>query len=211
MTKEISSGYLYGGYFKAYGQTTSTNDQIKALTYTDGKAKDPNGTAYTGKKATAWKSAKAYKVNGQKDFAPEVNQVYYLKEVPNTYFRPRMEVIYDTRKSTHPVTDLYLFTATDDANYNSVSFSSVGDTELYTRATIKNSDGTVKRYLTAKGEFKTLPRGYIALVNVKDKVKSQTDFEFTPTYETLDGVEVNGVVKRNVAFGNGNFNPPYRC
>ncbi|HCJ13884.1 MAG TPA: hypothetical protein DHV77_01055, partial [Erysipelotrichaceae bacterium] len=50
LTKEISSGYLYGGYFKAYGQTTSTNDQIKALTYTDGKAKDPNGTAYTGKK-----------------------------------------------------------------------------------------------------------------------------------------------------------------
>lgn len=207
LTKEISSGYLYGGYFKAYGQTTSTNDQIKALTYTDGKAKDPNGTAYTGKKATAWKSAKAYKVNGQKDFAPEVNQVYYLKEVPNTYFRPRMEVIYDTRKSTHPVTDLYLFTATDDANYNSVSLSPVGDTELYARATIKNYDGTVKRYLTAKGEFKTLPRGYIALINVKDKVKSQTDFEFTPKFETLDGVEVNGVVKRTVAFGNGNFNP----
>ena len=207
LTKEISSGYLYGGYFKAYGQTTSTNDQIKALTYTDGKAKDPNGTAYTGKKATAWKSAKAYKVNGQKDFAPEVNQVYYLKEVPNTYFRPRMEVIYDTRKSTQPVTDLYLFTATDDANYNSVSLSPVGDTELYARATIKNYDGTVKRYLTAKGEFKTLPRGYIALINVKDKVKSQTDFEFTPKFETLDGVEVNGVVKRTVAFGNGNFNP----
>ena len=207
LTKEISSGYLYGGYFKAYGQTTSTNDQIKALTYTDGKAKDPNGTAYTGKKATAWKSAKAYKVNGQKDFAPEVNQVYYLKEVPNTYFRPRMEVIYDTRKSTQPVTDLYLFTATDDANYNSVSLSPVGDTELYARATIKNYDGTVKRYLTAKGEFKTLPRGYIALINVKDKVKSQTDFEFTPKFETLDGVEVNGVIKRTVAFGNGNFNP----
>ena len=207
LTKGISSGYLYGGYFKAYGQTTSTNDQIKALTYTDGKAKDPNGTAYTGKKATAWKSAKAYKVNGQKDFAPEVNQVYYLKEVPNTYFRPRMEVIYDTRKSTQPVTDLYLFTATDDANYNSVSLSPVGDTELYARATIKNYDGTVKRYLTAKGEFKTLPRGYIALINVKDKVKSQTDFEFTPKFETLDGVEVNGVVKRTVAFGNGNFNP----
>ena len=207
LTKGISSGYLYGGYFKAYGQTTSTNDQIKALTYTEGKAKDPNGTAYTGKKATAWKSAKAYKVNGQKDFAPEVNQVYYLKEVPNTYFRPRMEVIYDTRKSTQPVTDLYLFTATDDANYNSVSLSPVGDTELYARATIKNYDGTVKRYLTAKGEFKTLPRGYIALINVKDKVKSQTDFEFTPKFETLDGVEVNGVVKRTVAFGNGNFNP----
>ncbi|HCJ15648.1 MAG TPA: hypothetical protein DHV77_11530, partial [Erysipelotrichaceae bacterium] len=96
---------------------------------------------------------------------------------------------------------------TDDANYNSVSLSPVGDTELYARATIKNYDGTVKRYLTAKGEFKTLPRGYIALINVKDKVKSQTDFEFTPKFETLDGVEVNGVVKRTVAFGNGNFNP----
>lgn len=208
LTKEVSNGYLYGGYFKAYGQTTSTNDQIKALTYTDGKATDPNGTAYTGKKFAAWKEANAYLVNGKTSFAPKVNQVYYLKEVPNGYFRPRMIATYDKYKETHPITNLYLFTAVDDANYNSVSFSPVvGDTELYTRATIKNSDGTVNKYLTVKGEFNSLPRGYIALLNVKDKVKNQTDFEFTPTYETLDGVEVNGVVKRSVVFGNGNYVP----
>ncbi len=208
LTKEVSNGYLYGGYFKAYGQTTSTNDQIKALTYTDGKATDPNGTAYTGKKFAAWKEANAYLVNGKTSFAPKVNQVYYLKEVPNGYFRPRMIATYDKYKETHPITNLYLFTAVDDANYNSVSFSPVvGDTELYTRATIKNSDGTVNKYLTVKGEFNSLPRGYIALLNVKDKVKNQTDFEFTPTYETLDGVEVNGVVKRSVLFGNGNYVP----
>lgn len=208
LTKEVSKDYLYGGYFKAYGQTTSTNDQIKALTYTDGKATDPNGTAYTGKKFAAWKEANAYLVNGKTSFAPKVNQVYYLKEVPNGYFRPRMIATYDKYKETHPITNLYLFTAVDDANYNSVSFSPVvGDTELYTRATIKNSDGTVNKYLTVKGEFNSLPRGYIALLNVKDKVKNQTDFEFTPTYETLDGVEVNGVVKRSVLFGNGNYVP----
>ena len=208
LTKGVSNGYLYGGYFKAYGQTTSTNDQIKALTYTDGKATDPNGTAYTGKKFAAWKEANAYLVNGKTSFAPKVNQVYYLKEVPNGYFRPRMIATYDKYKETHPITNLYLFTAVDDANYNSVSFSPVvGDTELYTRATIKNSDGTVNKYLTVKGEFNSLPRGYIALLNVKDKVKNQTDFEFTPTYETLDGVEVNGVVKRSVVFGNGNYVP----
>ena len=208
LTKGVSNGYLYGGYFKAYGQTTSTNDQIKALTYTDGKATDPNGTAYTGKKFAAWKEANAYLVNGKTSFAPKVNQVYYLKEVPNGYFRPRMIATYDKYKETHPITNLYLFTAVDDANYNSVSFSPVvGDTELYTRATIKNSDGTVNKYLTVKGEFNSLPRGYIALLNVKDKVKNQTDFEFTPTYETLDGVEVNGVVKRSVLFGNGNYVP----
>ena len=207
LTKEVSKDYLYGGYFKAYGQTTSTNDQIKALTYTDGKATDPNGTAYTGSKSSAWKAANAYKVNGKTDFAPEVNHVYYLKEVPNAYFRPRMEVIYDTRKSTQPVTNLYIFTATDDANYSSVSLSPVGKTKLYPSAVIRNYDGTVKKYLTVRGEFKPLSRGYIALLNVKDKVKNKTDFEFTPTYETLDGVEVNGVVKRTVAFGNGNYVP----
>ena len=207
LTKEVSKDYLYGGYFKAYGQTTSTNDQIKALTYTDGKATDPNGTAYTGSKSSAWKAANAYKVNGKTDFAPEVNHVYYLKEVPNAYFRPRMEVIYDTRKSTQPVTNLYIFTATDDANYSSVSLSPVGKTKLYPSAVIRNYDGTVKKYLTVRGEFKPLSRGYIALLNVKDKVKNKTDFEFTPTYETLDGVEVNGVVKRTVAFGNGSFVP----
>ena len=207
LTQLVPTDYLYGGYFKAYGQTTSTDNQIKALTYTDGKATDPNGTAYTGSKSSTWKAVNAYKVNGKTDFAPEVNHVYYLKEVPNAYFRPRMEVIYDTRKSTQPVTNLYIFTATDDANYSSVSLSPVGKTKLYPSAVIRNYDGTVKKYLTVRGEFKPLSRGYIALLNVKDKVKNKTDFEFTPTYETLDGVEVNGVVKRTVAFGNGNYVP----
>ncbi|WP_455678038.1 vWA domain-containing protein [Sharpea azabuensis] len=207
LTKEVSKNYLYGGYFKAYGQTTSTENQIKTLPYTNGKATDPNGTAYTGSKSSTWKAANAYKVNGKTDFAPEVNHVYYLKEVPNAYFRPRMEVIYDTRKSTQPVTNLYIFTATDDANYSSVSLSPVGKTKLYSSVVIRNYDGKVKKYLTVRGEFKPLSRGYIALLNVKDKVKNKTDFEFTPTYETLDGVEVNGVVKRTVAFGNGNYVP----
>ncbi|SFD70776.1 von Willebrand factor type A domain-containing protein [Sharpea azabuensis] len=210
LTKEVSKDYLYGGYFKAYGQTTSTDEEIKALTYTDGKATDQkNGTPYTGSKATTWKAANAYHENGQIEFKPQVNKVYYLKEVPNTYFRPRMEIIYDTYNAEKPVTDLYLFTAVDDANYNSVSLNNENNTKLYLRATIRNYNGTVKRYLTVKGEFKSLslPRGYIALINVKDKVKKQERFEYTPTYETLDGVKVSGVVKRRVDFGNGRFNP----
>lgn len=205
LTKEVSNGYLYGGYFKAYGQTTSTNDQIKALTYTDSKATDPNGTAYTGKKFAAWKEANAYLVNGKTSFAPKVNQVYYLKEVPNDYFKPRMVAIYDKRKETLPVTDLYLFTAVDDANYKSVSLNNENNTKLYVRATIKNNDGSVNKYLTVKGEFKSLPRGYIALHNVKDKIQNKANFEFTPTYVTLDGVIVSGVVKRSVYYGDGNY------
>ena len=210
LTKEVSNGYLYGGYFKAYGQTTSTDEDIKKLNYIHGKAKDQeNGTPYTGAKATAWKSVNAYTDNGQIEFKPQVNKVYYLKEVPNTYFRPRMEIIYDTYNAEKPVTDLYLFTAVDDANYNSVSLNNENNTKLYLRATIRNYNGTVKRYLTVKGEFKSLslPRGYIALINVKDKVKKQEKFEYTPTYETLDGVKVSGVVKRRVDFGNGRFKP----
>lgn len=207
LTKEVSSGYLYGGYFKAYGQTTSTNDDIKALTYTNGTAKDLKGTPYTGSKATTWKAANAYEENGKTSFEPKVNQVYYIKEVPDTYLRPHMEIVYDTIATGHPVTNLYILTAVDDANYNTVSLSPVGNAKLYMRVAIKNSNGTLKKYIKAKSEFETLPRGYIALVNVKDKVNSHTDFEFTPTYETLDGVKVNGVQKRTVAFGNGNFNP----
>ena len=120
-----------------------------------------------------------------------------------------MEIIYDTYNAEKPVTDLYLFTAVDDANYNSVSLNNENNTKLYLRATIRNYNGTVKRYLTVKGEFKSLSltRGYIALINVKDKVKKQEKFEYTPTYETLDGVKVSGVVKRRVDFGNGRFKP----
>lgn len=207
LTKEVSNGYLYGGYFKAYGQTTSTDETIKKLDYIDGKATDKVGTPYTGSKATAWKATKAYHENGKTGFSPQVNHVYYLKEVPDSYLRPYMEIVYDTIAPGHPVTNLYILTAVDDANYSSVSLSPVGNAKLYSRVAIKNPDGTLKKYINAKSEFKTLPRGYTALLNVKDKVKNHSDFEFIPTFETLDGVKVNGVVKRTVAFGNGNFNP----
>lgn len=207
LTKEVSNGYLYGGYFKAYGQTTTSDEDIKKLDYIDGKATDKVGTPYTGSKATAWKATKAYHENGQTGFTPQVNHVYYLKEVPNTYLRPYMEIVYDTIAPGHPVTNLYILTAVDDANYSSVSLSPVGNAKLYSRVAIKNPDGTLKKYINAKSEFKTLPRGYTALLNVKDKVKNHSDFEFIPTFETLDGVKVNGVQKRTVAFGNGNFVP----
>ena len=207
LTKEVSNGYLYGGYFKAYGQTTTSDEDIKKLDYIDGKATDKVGTPYTGSKATAWKATKAYHENGQTGFSPQVNHVYYLKEVPNTYLRPYMEIVYDTIAPGHPVTNLYILTAVDDANYSSVSLSPVGNAKLYSRVAIKNPDGTLKKYINAKSEFKTLPRGYTALLNVKDKVKNHSDFEFIPTFETLDGVKVNGVQKRTVAFGNGNFVP----
>ena len=198
---------MYGGYFKAYGQTTTSDEDIKKLDYIDGKATDKVGTPYTGSKATAWKATKAYHENGQTGFSPQVNHVYYLKEVPNTYLRPYMEIVYDTIAPGHPVTNLYILTAVDDANYSSVSLSPVGNAKLYSRVAIKNPDGTLKKYINAKSEFKTLPRGYTALLNVKDKVKNHSDFEFIPTFETLDGVKVNGVQKRTVAFGNGNFVP----
>lgn len=208
LTKEVSNGYLYGGYFKAYGQTTTSDEDIKKLDYIVGKATDQkNGTPYTGSKATAWKAANAYHENGQTEFKPQVNHVYYLKEVPDSYLRPYMEIVYDTIAPGHPVTNLYILTAVDDANYSSVSLSPVGNAKLYSRVAIKNPDGTLKKYINAKSEFKTLPRGYTALLNVKDKVKNHSDFEFIPTFETLDGVKVNGVQKRTVAFGNGNFVP----
>lgn len=207
LTKEVSNGYLYGGYFKAYGQTTTSDEAIKKLDYIEGKATDKVGTPYTGSKATAWKATKAYHENGQTGFSPQVNHVYYLKEVPDSYLRPYMEIVYDTIAPGHPVTNLYILTAVDDANYSSVSLSPVGNAKLYSRVAIKNPDGTLKKYINAKSEFKTLPRGYTALLNVKDKVKNHSDFEFIPTFETLDGVKVNGVQKRTVAFGNGNFVP----
>ena len=97
----------------------------------------------------------------------------------------------------------------DDANYKSVSLNNENNTKLYVRATIKNNDGSVNKYLTVKGEFKTLPRGYIALHNVKDKIQNKADFEFTPTYVTLDGVKVSGVVKRSVYYGDGTLPCPH--
>ena len=125
IVNETKSGYLYGGYYKSFGQQKATDDQITGkaeegnLVYTtdseketeteyDGKHKggiwahDAEGaTPYTGSLAKAWKATIAtqnnvYTAKGT-EMTPSMDTVYYLKEVPDSYLKPYMSFVYHTK------------------------------------------------------------------------------------------------------------------
>ncbi len=224
MYAETKEGTLYGGYYNAYGGQKLTNEQIAGLTFeasgtSDGLwASDASGAVpYTGSSATAWRKTNANTVSGTA-MHPKADTVYYLKEVPKGYLRPYIQIMYNKDHvnadgvKDNPLTDLYLVTATDDANYTSVGWADQSNTytasKLVSAMTIKNSDGSVAVKLTAKGVFNrdyqdgrvTVPRGYLAIRQSSDLIKKTGDpaFTMTPYYVTLDGIKVNGFTTRKV-------------
>ncbi|MDO4413692.1 MAG: vWA domain-containing protein [Erysipelotrichaceae bacterium] len=216
---ETKSGYLYGGYYKAYGGQKKTDDEIVLAAYedadsgsyqyvTDHPAKgdwttDTDATPYTGAKATAWRKASAYTVKGT-DLEPVAGTVYYLKEVPDTYLRPYIQIVYDTYNSNSLV-KLFKITATDDANYTEAGFNDANadDASKKLAATIKITNEITKKVttLTAKSVF-GVPRGY--LTSIDTKIGEET-FGMLPYFKTLDGVKVYGVVNRTVDPGNKTY------
>lgn len=204
--------YLYGGYYSAYGGQKKSDDEIRALTYDSRNwANDTGATPYTGSKATAWKKAKAYTVKGT-EMHPVANGVYYLKEVPNGYLRPYIQIVYDMYDN-NKVKKLYSITALDDANYKQAGFyngsSDASSTQLSATVKITNSDKTTQT-LTAKGVFNgksypdgtvSVPRGYLTSIDTA----FASEFAMQPYFKTLDGVKVYGVTNRTVKPGDGTF------
>jgi hypothetical protein len=171
IVNETKSGYLYGGYYKSFGQQKATGDQITGkaeegnLVYTtdseketeteyDGKHKggiwaaDAGGaTPYTGSMAKAWKPTittkndNVYTVKGT-EMTPSSDTVYYLKEVPDTYLRPYMSFVYHYKQENRLVA-LRLITAVDDANYKKVGFYVTHDDEE-TKVPVPNLAATLK-------------------------------------------------------------------
>ena len=225
IVNETKSGFLYGGYYKAYSGASENDEALAAETYTkDGNGRywftDSAGTAYTAATANVWIRAQAYtgtveETGGGIGTAMTVvgGEIYYLKEVPNGYIRPYIHYTYDERAEGNPITHLYVITAADDKNYAKVGYVLSTGTELTNAAnvslaiTIKKYDGTIDALLTASGVYKekkyqdgkvTLPRGYLYWSDVTSTIGIGNDFTYRPTWETLDGVKVGGFTVRSV-------------
>ena len=133
---------------------------------------------------------------------PVAGETYFLKEVPNTYLHPATYVVYDTHDSNQ-IVDLYLLTATDDANYSSVGFDVTGTAanEIVTLTTDSlydtvevNKEGLTDPYdtLTAHDVF-GVPDGLLALSEPKaEYIQANANYVEAPYFVTLDGVKVTG-------------------
>jgi len=228
IVNETLDGSLYGGYYKAYGDTTSKDSNIIALIYTEEASKsiataydgthtggfwasDTSGKPYTGSKATAWKKASVYTVKGT-EATVIAKTVYYLKEVPKSYLRPYIHIVYDKHDDNNLVR-LYTMTALDDANYTEAGFYNGSSDAVSTKlsATVKITDHTGKTStLTAKTVFNgkvypdasaSVPRGYLTSI----ETSFGSTFDMQPYFKTLDGVKVYGVTNRTVDPGDSSF------
>lgn len=246
IVNEVKADYLYGGYYKAYAGTTAKDAEIIALTYTEDTAKvtattydgnhtggfwadDQKGNEYTGAKATAWSKTQAYTTADGcgLEMNPKANTVYYLKEVPNSYIRPYIHIVYDINHTgsdgnpDNPLTELRMITAVDDANYTDAGFYYVENStpdektagRLATLVNISQNGATVKA-LTAKSIFgakvypdrtTNIPRGYLTVVNLTDSLDSLSTFTMHPYFKTFDGVMVYGITERAVDLGEKRF------
>ena len=223
LVNETKADYLYGGYYHAYGAQKLTDAEIVLAAYENSDSgsyeyfaahpakgdwsADAEGCApYTGSKATAWKKANAYTANGM-TMTPAAGTVYYLKEVPQCYLRPYIQIVYDER-ADNLIKKLYKITAVDDANYTQVGFNdgSADDSSTKLSATIKITNEAYPSKnvtLTAKSAFTkySVPRGYLTSI----QSGFDSDFDMQPYFKTLDGVKVYGITNRTVKPGNKKY------
>ncbi len=211
----FTGSYIYGGYYKAYGGTELTDAQINgtaesgAITYTDNWAADTTGTEYDGKSLYVsgtkrfWVKADAYKSASNEPSGevvnPEVNGVYYLKEVPSCYLSTNARWVYDLNDS-NKILSIYMLTTMDDTYYSSIGFRVDG-----ADSTAKAS-GTFNYQYRGSDEIYTVTpneligqRGYLGIVNISDKISAieaagaQNGVAVNPFWITLDGVRVKSL------------------
>ena len=205
-------GYLYGGYYKEYG---GKNDYTTPTNPVGEGSEVPVGTAvsYTGAE-DFWNGEQAYKDSGF-TLEPVAGTTYYLKEVPNTYLHPATYVVYDTHDGNQ-IVNLYLLTATDDANYSSVGFDvtgsgivddyeQLGTDRLYEKVEVRR-DGALYQTLEPTKVFKAIPAGLLALSTEKsDYIVEKANYVEAPYFITLDGVKVTGNQNLKVYLRNATF------
>lgn len=128
---ETKAGFIYGGYYQSYNGNEVTVSGDGALTFevkpysfktalayvTDPNlggtwADDDAGQPYMGN-GEWWANDTAYTENGMA-FEPEMNTVYYLKEVPEAYLRGMIRyTYYDDPGNKYPIGTLWLVCALD--------------------------------------------------------------------------------------------------
>ena len=198
IVRHTEEGYLYGGYYRDYA--LKGDYQIDNPAESEGVS---GATSYTGDQ-TSWDSRDAYTDEIGTAMTPEAGKTYFLKEVPNTYLHPATYVVYDTHNE-NKIVNLYLLTATDDANYSSVGFEVTGtavsnsteDVSLTTDRLYEmvkvTKDGAEYQTFTPTQVFEEIPAGLLALSTEKaDYIQANANYVEAPYFVTLDGVKVTG-------------------
>ena len=217
-------------------QNRSASDrmvQTSAATY-DGSAAKNGDTRFWEKKNACGKFD--VKVNGEtiqhneapgNAITPAVGQVYYLKEVPETYLTTKYLYTYETMEGENEgvIQNFFMLTVMDDAFYKEIGFRTVegadsveaaahagitprtaiaGKFEVIQRGNgISTSPRCNDTVVTVDPSNFGLTRGYIAVTQADDLITQEAGKSFTvmPAWETLDGVEVNshGTLKLSVS------------
>lgn len=195
ITALVADGYLYGGYY---------SDYKKAGSYEGGPNATYDGTSYAGAIAGYWDSSAAYTANGT-TMIPVAGQTYYLKEVPEDYFKPYMAVVYDSYVDPNSAEGLYLISATDDKNYQDFGLEAVNaytQEKAFAMSFIfqQEINTSAKTVITAKSAF-GVPAGYLGVWNANEELTENNTFYYRPYVVTPDGVKVYGTTTRTVYTG----------
>ncbi len=243
LVNETKTGYIYGGYYSSYGGTTATEEYIlndleytstdsDAYTYDSDKtnsnekwaADDTDGVkpyTYEYGSTDAWTAGNAYSAEAGTSMTPELDKIYYLKEVPDTFLRP---VAFRTFKTfTTNLTGCYLTSSVDDANYQTVGFITTidtGDAEaaLYEKVNItwannatpeddslSGTEGDITTEIVMSDVDSTDQFGYIAMADdYTDELTAElvengsVKMQFLPYFVTPDGIRVTGTKLRQI-------------
>lgn len=209
LTKNLTSGTLYGGYYLDYsGKGTYKDDGIKGR----------DGVKYKGGR-NIWSGNDAVLAEPGNAITPTAGETYYIKEVPDTYLNGHTHGIYYYNHVNSPdannnnLTKIHLFTSTDDLLYNGVGFtvgssdkplSRLYDSVSYTKHKNNTVDQNSYAY-TVVDDYKlsgyvvkqlfanTITDGYVGYYKYMEKQPSITEnasVTYTPYWITPDGLKV---------------------
>ena len=189
----VKSEHIYGGYYKEYAD---------------------EGTPYTGA-SSKWNFDEAYKVSGFK-MKPVPGTTYYLKEVPNAYLKPVVHRLYWGKSKF--ITQLYLMTVVDDANYLTVGYDgtnldgdSLGDKDI--KGAANPSTKVFTNVLETSGscyypkDYAKVTNGLINVyalhIDLDNAIEDGKYMLFTPYYVTPDNVKVWQQTRKGTIQSNG--------
>ena len=208
----VREGYLYGGYYKNYQDLAASDDVFNAsfqAVYDTNKvstvssAKPYDGSALSVNDSRFWKKDNAYKSTDSADpgtaLHPQGSAVYFLKEVPDYYLPNRVAYSVDNDNGKQ-IVQIYLLTAVDDNLYSDIGFFNgdyhVSKMSLSNTFTVTSKvDGEYQSFIISADQLNDeIKRGYIAMTPVTSipdfTIEANKEFDITPTWTTLDGVEV---------------------
>lgn|GEM_PF-5609213 len=212
LTEKVSDGTLYGGYFSACGgaasdkvtaamagaKKTGTQAVEGAVAY-DASSLMNSGVRFFQKtdasKVSRGGSAVALDmVKGDELVVSQIqaDDLFYLKEVPNTYLGSAGRYVYDYADN-FLVKQMYLLTAIDDSLYGEAGYYVI---TAYEKAKIAGSFKYQQRNSTTSTTIKAsdlgVTRGYVAVVDASGHIENVTSdgMIIKPYWKTLDGVTV---------------------